>query len=177
MNEDESTQSLTDKVIDRSNAIHFGRPEELKARGQNKIETEFAKVSYQSWRSSISDGLAENSATAQVVDGYLKRLNELFDEMGRPFGHRTYAATCAYIANHPMGLRDELGEMQSLADQIAMRFLPKLRGLDLRENKETLSRVAMQISELNDEAVRSAFDKASEDSNGYFQWRGIDWKQ
>lgn len=175
MNEDESTQSLTDKVIDRSNTIHFGRPKNLKARQGRAINAQAQKISFQAWSNSRKSGLSANSETARAVDEYLKRLNESFDALGRPFGHRTFAATCAYIANHPSGLKDEVSEMQSLADQVAMRFLPKLRGIDIREHQQTLSRIASQISELNDEAVRKAFDNASDEKNGYFQWRGIDW--
>ena len=176
MNEDESTQSLTDKVIDRSNAIHFGRPETLKARvngGNFPISRQ--KVSYSSWRDIIQSGLLRNSAAADAVDGYLRRLNSAFDDMGRSFGHRSYAATCAYIANHPDGLTDELSEMPALADQIAMRFLPKLRGIDLRENRETLDRVGAMLGELNDSAVQKAFKHARDENRGYFHWRGIDW--
>ena len=175
MNEDESTQSLTDKVIDRSNTIHFGRPENLKARQGKAIAAKTEKISHSSWSKHRAAGLKEGSQTGKVVDAYLKRLNKVFDLLGRPFGHRTYSATCAYIANHPDGLADEISEMRSLADQIAMRFLPKLRGLDLHEHQSVISQLRPLIAELNDEAVRKAFDKASDLKNGYFQWRGIDW--
>ena len=177
MNEDESTQSLTDKVIDRSNAIHFGRPEHLKARGLGDFPKNEQKVTFGSWRKIIEKGLSPDSAAAEAVDTYLKRLNTVFDEMGRAFGHRSYAATCAYIANHPDGLHDDISDMGSLADQIAMRFMPKLRGIDLRENREYLSRLQSQLGELNDEAIRDAFIKASDEKNGYFLWRGIDWNK
>ncbi len=176
MNEDESTQSLTDKVIDRSNAIHFGRPETLKARvGSGKFPISEDKVSFSSWREIIEPGLRAQSAAAEVVDGYLKRFNGAFDSMGRAFGHRSYAATCAYIANHPDGLADELSEMPALADQIAMRFLPKLRGIDLRENRDHLEQINSLLGELNDSAVQTAFRTARDESRGYFHWRGIDW--
>ncbi|WP_308255936.1 hypothetical protein [Geminocystis sp. GBBB08] len=33
MNEDKTTQSLSDKVLDRSNVLTFGKPPELKLRG------------------------------------------------------------------------------------------------------------------------------------------------
>ena len=35
MNEDETTQTLSDKVLDRANVLTFGRPPELKLRGQH----------------------------------------------------------------------------------------------------------------------------------------------
>ena len=176
MNEDESTQSLTDKVIDRSNTIHFGRPENLKARQGKAIAAKIEKVSYSSWVNNRAAGLRAESSAGKVVDAYLKNLNTAFDRIGRPFGHRTYAATCAYIANHPDGLSDEISDMRSLADQIAMRYLPKLRGLDLQEHQGGISELRTLIAQLEDEAVRKAFDKASDLKNGYFMWRGIDWQ-
>jgi predicted nucleic acid-binding Zn-ribbon protein len=175
MNEDESTQSLTDKVIDRSNAIHFGRPKSLRARPTGAIIAQEQKISFETWQDSIQPGLNPDSSVAQIVDGYLTRLNESFDRIGRPFGHRAFAATCAYIANHPKGLSDELVEMTALSDQIAMRFLPKLRGLDLNEYEQEISSIRLQLAELEDEAVIRAFDAAADRDKGYFQWRGIDW--
>jgi hypothetical protein len=175
MNEDESTQSLTDKVIDRSNAIHFGRPKSLRARPTGAIIAREQKISFETWKGSIQPGLNPDSRVAQIVDGYLTRLNESFDRIGRPFGHRAFAATCAYIANHPKGLSDELAGMTALSDQIAMRFLPKLRGLDLNEYEQEINSIRLQLAELEDEAVIRAFDAAADRDKGYFQWRGIDW--
>jgi predicted nucleic acid-binding Zn-ribbon protein len=175
MNEDESTQSLTDKVIDRSNAIHFGRPKSLRARPTGAIIAQEQKISFAAWKDSIQPGLQPSSNAAKIVDAYLTRLNESFDRIGRPFGHRAFAATCAYIANHPKGLSDELVEMTALSDQIAMRFLPKLRGLDINENEREINSIRLQLAELEDEAVMRAFDTAADRDKGYFQWRGIDW--
>jgi predicted nuclease with TOPRIM domain len=175
MNEDESTQSLTDKVIDRSNAIHFGRPKSLRARPTGAITAQQEKMSYEAWADSIKPGLS-NSAVSQVVDNYLTRLNENFDRVGRPFGHRAFAATCAYIANHPKGLSNDIAELTPLADQIAMRFLPKLRGLDLNEHEQEFDAIRLQLADLKDEAIMQAFDTAADRDKGYFQWRGIDWE-
>jgi predicted nuclease with TOPRIM domain len=175
MNEDESTQSLTDKVIDRSNAIHFGRPKTLRARPTGAITAQQEKISYEAWADSIKPGL-NNTAVSKVVDDYLTRLNESFDRVGRPFGHRAFAATCAYIANHPKALSNDISELTPLADQIAMRFLPKLRGLDLNEHEQEFDAIRLQLADLKDEAVLQAFDTAADRDKGYFQWRGIDWE-
>lgn len=174
MNEDESTQSLTDKVLDRSNAIHFGRPKALRARPKGVISASTEKVSYDAWKASIKDNL-NNSATTKAVDEYLTKLNESFDRVGRPFGHRSFTATCSYIANYPEGLTDDISEMTALADQVAMRFLPKLRGLDLTENRQELDMIRRHIAALNDQDVMDAFNSAADPEKSYFQWRGINW--
>ena len=175
MNEDESTQSLTDKVIDRSNAIHFGRPKSLCARPTGAIKSQQQKTSYEAWSKAIKPELS-NTEVSKVVDDYLTRLNETFDRVGRPFGHRAFAATCAYIANHPKALSNDITELTPLADQIAMRFLPKLRGLDLNEYDQEFDAIRLQLADLKDEAVLQAFDSAADRDKGYFQWRGIDWE-
>jgi predicted nucleic acid-binding Zn-ribbon protein len=175
MNEDESTQSLTDKVIDRSNVIHFGRPENLKARTDEREKVDHQKICHSSWSNACRPALSPNSVTGKLVDTFIGKLNEHFDALGRPFGHRAYSATCAYIANHPKGTKDDLAELVSLSDQIVLRFLPKLRGIDLNEQGPTLSRLRAHLATLNDEAVLKGFDAANDKSNGYFQWKGIDW--
>ena len=175
MNEDESTQSLTDKVIDRSNAIHFGRPKSLCARPTGAIKSQEQKTSFEAWSEAIKPELS-NTEVSKLVDDYLSRLNETFDRVGRPFGHRAFAATCAYIANHPKALSNDIAELTPLADQIAMRFLPKLRGLDLNEYDQEFDAIRLQLADLKDEAVLQAFDTAADRDKGYFQWRGIDWE-
>lgn len=67
MNEDESTQSLTDKVIDRSNAIHFGRPKSLCARPTGAIKSQQQKTSYEAWSKAIKLELS-NTEVSKVVD-------------------------------------------------------------------------------------------------------------
>lgn len=175
MNEDESTQSLTDKVIDRSNAIHFGRPKSLCARPTGAIKSQEQKTSFEAWSEAIKPELS-NMEVSKLVDDYLTRLNETFDRVGRPFGHRAFAATCAYIANHPKALSNDIAELTPLADQIAMRFLPKLRGLDLNEYDQEFDAIRLLLADLKDEAVLQAFDTAANREKGYFQWRGIDWE-
>ncbi len=65
--------------------------------------------------------------------------------------------------------------MQPLADQIAMRVMPKLRGLDLGENAEIFNRLNNQLNDINDDDLNQAFKKAQNSSMGYFDWRGIQW--
>lgn len=175
MNEDESTQSLTDKVIDRSNAIHFGRPKELLARKGREIKGSGSKISYKAWNKNISRGLDEGSPQENLVSDFLNELNQHFDVIGRPFGHRSYLAASVYIANHPGKVPQRIEEMTALADQVAMRFLPKLRGVDLQEHAAELSKVKALLQTLEDDVILRAFDDATDANRGYFQWRGIDW--
>jgi len=175
MNEDESTQSLTDKVIDRSNAIHFGRPQTLLARRGRKVSGTGKKISFKAWSKNVRKGLTQGSTQESIVSGFLNELNEHFNEIGRPFGHRSYLASSVYIANHPGGVPQRIQDMTALADQVAMRFLPKLRGVDLQEHAPALSKVKALLSTLDDDVIIKAFDNAADINRGYFQWRGINW--
>jgi predicted nucleic acid-binding Zn-ribbon protein len=173
MNEDESTQSLSDKVIDRSNSLHFGRPQELVARNQMQAVTANAhKLALNAWEESKRplDG-----AASQAAQTFLNELNASFADLGRPFGHRSFAATCAYLANHPNGSQDTLSGWVALSDQIAMRFLPKLRGLDIKDHKQSLDQLRQQISKLEDRALMNAYGQAIDEKAGFFNWTGFDW--
>ncbi len=70
------------------------------------------------------------------IDNLLNDINETLYKLGRPFGWRTYKAMMTYIANHPTVSLDKKSGMQALSDQVTMRIMPKLRGLDITENTE-----------------------------------------
>ena len=57
-----------------------------------------------------------------------------------------------------------------------MRFLPKLRGLDLNEHEQEFDAIRQQLAELDDDAINEAFATAADAGKGYFQWRGINWE-
>jgi len=78
----------------------------------------------------------------------------------------------AYIANYPHENRREI----ALADQIAMRVMPKLRGLDLDQHKADLGQIAGHIQSL-DPAISRAFGSAMNNKQGFFRWQGIDWDE
>ena len=63
MNEDETTQSLSDKVLDRANILTFGRPPDLQLRGRGKtsppIPTYLSWDAFQGWTKDPSPDLAK----------------------------------------------------------------------------------------------------------------------
>jgi hypothetical protein len=171
MNEDETTQSLSDKVIDRANVIHFSRPLKLQNRSEGSGSAQVANArlgadAWASWQRVANDTDERMRDHVERLNG----LNEILGHIGRPFAHRTYQAMLAYVANYP---HENLGQ-RALADQIAMRVMPKLRGLDLDQHKDQLSQIAGHIRGL-DAAVSRAFDSAMNNKQGFFRWQGIDW--
>lgn len=183
MNEDETTNTLSDKVNDRSNVIRFGMPEKLTSKGGGESADERAAeegswLAYGSWAAAVEkaqSGSEDDSAIRQ----YVEALNKKFGEAGKHFGHRPYEATLRYIKSHPDGRLDTQVDNPPLADQVAMRFLPRLNGLDLGECSDMLNGlngVRDLVIELNDQAVMDAFEEATNQSKrSVFQWPGINW--
>ena len=178
MNEDETTQSLSDKVLDRANVLTFGRPSELKLRGskQNKpaIPTEYLPWdAFQGWTKEPSPDLAEK------VKHYVDEANDIMELLGRPFAHRVFQAFTKYVCNYPNADRDEVIRNQAIADQFGQKLLPKLRGVMVEEKnvKKALDTLESLLSQLNDEPLNQAFKKACEGQYGQFQWKGMVYPQ
>ena len=176
MNEDETTQSLSDKVIDRANVLYFGKPEKLKTQRQQIVNgSDWAPIDTDIWESWIKKPDENSIEDFDDIDQLLNGLNTTLAELGRPYGWRTYKAMMTYIANHPDVSLNNVSGMAPLSDQVAMRIMPKLRGLDLLEYAEIFNQLGSQLSTINDDALEDAYDKARNSTHGFFDWRGIQW--
>jgi predicted nucleic acid-binding Zn-ribbon protein len=178
MNEDESTQTLSDKVIDRANVLYFGRPNRLHGMQQKMIyDKDWRPLTEQIWRAWIVDAGVETIPSYEHIENLINNINQTLSLIGRPFGWRTYKAIQSYIANHPaVRFRQDSG-MRPLSDQIAMRVMPKLRGVDLSEHGEIFNNLGQLLQQVNDPALQQEFDHARQSSQGFFDWRGINWDQ
>lgn len=176
MNEDETTQSLSDKVIDRANVLYFGKPERLRNQNQKvQPHNQWAPVSYEDWKSWYQDPDSDNIPDFENIDNILNDINTTLADLGRPFGWRTYRAIMTYIANHPAVTLNGADALQPVSDQVAMRVMPKLRGLDLAEYDAVFTRLRGQLQQINDPDLTEAFQNASQSAQGFFDWRGIKW--
>lgn len=178
MNEDETTQSLSDKVIDRANVLYFGRPERLQAKaggaGHNMPFTPIRKATWDSWRKIANEG------ELKFASDTLAALNRTLADFNRPFAHRTYQAMLSYIANYPVKSGEDRDDVikRALADQIGMRIMPKLYGVDLALHQDTFAQVRRNLNEVGDPLLLRAFDSASDreqNKSGFFHWTGFDW--
>lgn len=177
MNEDESTQTLSDKVIDRSNVLRFGRPSRLDSKRPkpNEIEnnhTTQPRLAHKSWRSWIRDDDV-NASWSSEVDGWLKRVNDALTIVHRPFGYRAHQSIRTYVANYPEVERAERWKL-AFVDQIEQKILPKFRGVDVSDGKsaQAIRNIKELIGELGDEALRKAVEAANRDHQ--FAWTGFD---
>lgn len=171
MNEDESTQSLSDKVIDRANVIHFGRPDRLKNVDQKISRQRQKPISHNIWSGWHREPDDRTVPDLQRMENLLNDINSVLGDLGRPFGWRNYKAILTYIANYP----EQGNSIVPMADQVAMRVMPKLRGLDLGENAEAFNRFNNLLTQINDPALSHAFEDARNNAMGFFNWQGINW--
>lgn len=172
MNEDETTQMLSDKVIDRSNVLRFGRPANLTAKpnkdaflaaceGRRRVTRQL----WEAWRNPQAGDTSYQST--------MKELNEALEKVGRPFAYRVQQAVDAYIAFYPD--QTPQGRKAAFADQIEMKVLPKLNGLELAmpqfaTTKTTISEI---IKAYGDDELGEAFARACDPDNTFFKWRGV----
>lgn len=176
MNEDETTQSLSDKVLDRANVLTFGRPQDLKLRGSRNNRPSIPKdyVTWQLFEQWIQEPSPDSALTEKVKD-YVDRANSLMEELGRPFAHRVYQAIAKYVANYPGVQTDDNTLNQAIADQFGQKLLPKLRGLVVEDHtvQPYLHQMQLLIDEFGDKALTDAFEKACAGQYGQFQWKGM----
>lgn len=173
MNEDETTQMLSDKVIDRSNLLRFGRPDDMQeARPDKGAFLEAcagrAKVTLPLWKAWSQP----KAVPQQEYQKLLKDLNDALDKVGRPFAYRVQQSVDAYMAAYP----DPNDWRKAFADQIEMKVLPKLNGLEIASSPkftETAGVIQKIIDGLGDEDLKKEFDQASNTDNTFFRWRGV----
>ena len=176
MNDDESTQSLSDKVLDRSNILQFAAPHEfhnLKSNGGGDRPTQ--AQSFKSWRTWVRPATGFNGAARTAVDAAINKLAEIMEDCGRPFGHRLRDSMIAYVANYPKPQGDDY--RLPLADQIELRILPKLRGLEIESHRAAFDQLDRLLrDELNDlvmaERVAELRERQARGA-GLFVWRGL----
>ncbi|WP_153016588.1 AAA family ATPase [Cylindrospermopsis raciborskii] len=186
MNEDETTQTLSDKVLDRANVLTFGRPQNLKLRqrsGQQITVNQHSDnlvnnrdssyVTYSDFKNWVRTPVPE-SDVVKGVESYLNEANKVMEKMGHPFAHRVYQAIAQYVVNYPEvnGIDSESFKF-ALADQFGQKLLPKLRGVMVDEAHQQLQEMKEIIDEINDQPLIKAFDKAKEGRYGQFSWQGL----
>ena len=169
MNEDETTQALSDKVVDRANMLRFGKPTEA---ASEILDLEKfgggAYMQHSDWLAWQHNTLP--AGTRNDVRSALQRVNNALVRVGRPFGYRVQQAIELYVANYPG--QDTFAA--AFADQLEQKIIPKLIGLDpaMDEAHATYSELEAVIQELQDAELLLAFQAARE--KPFFHWTGVD---
>jgi 5-methylcytosine-specific restriction endonuclease McrBC GTP-binding regulatory subunit McrB len=171
MNEDETTQALSDKVLDRANVLRFGKPSEGRTGGIKEREADEGCILHKdSWEEWITPSV--QGADAEFVRTRCEKINNALQMVGRAFGHRIYQAIEQYVANYPSWVDDR--REKAFSDQLEQKILPKLRGLshDTDDGLEhVFNEISEVIAELNDPDLATAFSVARE--KPVFDFKGV----
>ena len=193
MNQDETTKSLSDKVIDRSIIINFPRPTELKRRGkltpldENNRGPALHKKSWNNW---VETGkIPFNADDIKEFITFIESMNTALGISGRAIGHRVWQSIEYYMMNYPdvrvaqkLQDKDALAKAMHIAfeDQLVQKVMPKLRGIDTRGKSKTecLDKIRGQIlagvagKPFN---LAEDFDLACELGYGHFIWQSANY--
>ena len=179
MNEDETTKTLSDKVLDRANLIGFPRPQELRRRKKATLAKPQPMLSWNTWH----QWLCHESALKEEEIGKYKQtvehISQCLEEAGRALGHRVWQAIESYMANYP-GVRDSADEEAkdkalrlAFEDALVHKVMPKLRGIETSGNprSQCLDPILEVVSD-SDLGLQLAEDFELACSVGYaFVWR------
>lgn len=180
MNDDESTYSLSDKVLDRSNVIHFGAPGKFTGAIDHLERQEPVYVSarqFNQWCTKDNFAIL-GSSSQDNINEYINTINQALDEVGKAFGYRVNNAITQYIRLYSEinNSNDNDKLMLALADQIEMKIIPKLAGLEQNDaSTKCIDGISSVIDATRDEDLIEAFTKARENfnQNGMFIWHGV----
>ncbi len=176
MNQDETTKSLSDKVLDRGTVINFPRPTTLERRRKLKSLGEQAPLlSRKVWE---SWWCRESKFTDEQIlpfKDFIEEMNTSLSKVGRALGHRVWQSIEYYMANYPDVLEAQrsnddsrLAQVMKTAfeDQLVQKVMPKLRGIETRGTAKTecLDKIRTQLVN-GDYSIVEDFDWACSDIN------------
>lgn len=198
MNQDETTKSLSDKVLDRGIVINFPRPDKFKRRlnlnRDVKAEEKYLSVeTWNSWKLILND--QQVVETEKIIAPYkelVEKINKSISNIGRAIGHRVWQSIENYIWNYPDVRKEFLCRPKDLSDedfikeiskkmdpafedQLVQKIMPKLRGIETRgESKKCLDEIRTSIETFKNSGhalnIAKDFDNAIKFGDGQFLW-------
>lgn len=203
MNEDETTKSLSDKVIDRSNLINFPRPNEFVSRNELKELEEAPKLKREIWENwkwnNVKNILVQDEDTKKenikIITEFEEKINNLKAKMeeingylkvsGRAIGHRVWQSIENYIRNYPLVLEsirkrnsEELEKTIQIAfeDALVQKLMPKLKGLETEGlvREKCLNDISSKIQTYAN-GIASDFDNSLNNPYGVFVWNSSEY--
>lgn len=190
MNHDETTKTLSDKVIDRGEIINFPRPSKLIDRNFNislpEASSLINKGVYKGWSKDYLEELdpeALKQYKKNIARYYsiITTIENCLSDVNRGLEHRVWQATTNYIKCYPLvinalknGTDDKIIKSMDIAfeDQIVQKVMPKLTGLETEgyAREKCLNIVQEQLKKFNNGSLLKDFDKALHSSYGQFNW-------
>lgn len=193
MNQDETTKSLSDKVLDRGLVINFPRPKTLRSRPsmpvlENMIKEQnrpmLKKETWNKWIVRKIELKDEQLKEMMRYRGIVERINSELEHVGRALGHRVWQSVEYYMLNYPLvsqfrralnggEMSTELKKAMRVAfeDQIVQKIMPKLRGVETKgHSKASLDAIEALLEDEGFESLKDDFKIACEQGYGQFIW-------
>jgi len=158
MNEDETTKTLSDKVIDRGSVLSFPRPEKFMPFIDRKLEDLTPMIHKNIWKKWVEAGsqLIHSPEMTAQLDAYrnvVMEINKLMRFANRALGHRVSQSIENYLISHPIVIQhaDNANELKkaltyAFEEAVVHKIIPKLRGIQLEQ--EMLNHCLNPIREL-----------------------------
>ena len=188
MNEDETTKSLSDKVLDRAFSINFPRPTELKSRAKLKSLEDIQPFEYlhrdtwDKWIQKESLFIGDRSEAIQKYKEISNKINEYLAPTGRAIGHRVWQSMEYYINNHPLvrnNLKNEDEFIKNIKlafeDQLVQKIMPKLRGIEVHGKEKDALMSIKEILNQEDFAITEDFELSMDNPYGQFIWNSAEY--
>lgn len=192
MNQDETTKSLSDKVLDRSIVMNFPRPTELKRRQKLKPLNEDNRgeiLNKRTWSKWCQRQSTFSEEEIRPYKRFIEEMNEALGVAGRAIGHRVWQSVEYYMSNYPEVLTAEDADDKArkskamhlaFEDQLVQKVMPKLRGIDTRGKSKTecLDKIREQlITGIDGEGfdLTEDFDQSCELGYGQFIWQSANY--
>ena len=182
MNNDETTKTLSDKVIDRGILINFPRPKVFERRVEKKILGAPAPLlSRDTWTLWTQAAVKFSDEEIKEYKLTIQQINDELGKTGRGLGHRVWQSIETYMSNYPdvidaVEKKDEKAKKKAMdiafEDQIVQKVMPKLRGI---ENRGTQGDVLENIEKLIPENLKADYRNAKDMSYGQFMWCTSDY--
>lgn len=171
MNEDESTMSLSDKVLDRATVLRFGRPARtVSVQPDMSVVRSSPPLAFSTWQRWL-----EPKDVGQEIKEAIQELGDIMDRAGAPFGHRVAQGVLHYVSLYPDS--DAPGQRAALVDQVEQKVLPKLRGRELNAIQESLQSLNGLLRRMGDEELVQAVQDGQNELEGTFMWQGLDRRE
>ena len=179
MNQDETTKTLSDKVLDRGIILNFPTPLSLESRPRNSYLGPAASLikrdNWKAWQNKDAGITEEDLKPYKTV---IEEINKQLNTTGRALGHRVWQSIESYIRLHPEVIYSDSDAKKNaikraFEDQLVQKVMPKLRGLETRGLQgDALSEIERIIA---DYSIVEDFDKARNQGFGQFMWCSSDY--
>lgn len=179
MNQDETTKTLSDKILDRGIILNFPTPLSLESRPRNShLGPAASLIKRDNWKTwqNIDAGITEEDLKPYKT--IIEEINKQLNTTGRALGHRVWQSIESYIRLHPEVIYSDIDSKKNaikiaFEDQLVQKVMPKLRGLESRGPQgDALSEIERIIS---DYSIVEDFNKARNQGFGQFMWCSSDY--